>query len=340
MSEQSFGLASQQNRYRGGRYPAFSSGGIDAAGNVGGVAPITNPGTLESSVRPTVESPSTGLTQMPEIPSMGETLKNTIAGTALPYAGSTFGASAGSALAGGAGFGEAISGGGRAVGESIGGFLGSGSGASTAPGTFFSSEGGSAAGSSMGGSLGAAAGAGVGTAAATLISGGDVGTAAKAGAGSAAGYYAGSALGTAVGGPIGGALGGVIGSSIGGAVGGGSVICTELNRQGFISDYDLMVETNFARSHISLTTRRGYWFWAKPYVRGMQRKDAVGLLMTLMALKLFNARFRAVKWRLGVGRFSLAGSLIRVFGEGMCSLIGHMLPDTAESRLLAQQTGV
>lgn len=339
MSEQSFGLASQQNRYRGGRYPAFSSGGIDAAGNVGGVAPITNPGTLESSVRPTMESPSTGLTQMPEIPSMGESLKNAAIGAAVPYAASTFGASAGSALAGGAGFGEAISGGGRAVGESIGGLLGSSGGASTAPGTFFASEGGSAAGSSLGGSLGYGIGAGVGTAAATLLTGGDLKDAAKSGAGAAVGGAVGSALGSAF--PVvGTAIGGVVGSAIGGAVGGGSVICTELNRQGFISDHDLWVETEFARKNISLTTRRGYWFWAKPYVRSMQRKDAVGLLMTLVALKLFNARFRAVKWRLGAGRFSLAGSLIRVFGEGMCSLIGHMLPDTAESRLLAQQTGV
>lgn len=334
MAEQDF-YPSQGNRFRGSRYANFTGGGINAQGNIGGVAPTANPGLLETSSGNQSSGVSTNLTQMQssnrskpqiEVPSVGESLKNAAIGSALPYAGSTIGSTAGAAMAGGATFGEGISQGLTALGDKVSGFLGGG--AAEAAG---SAVAGNAAGSfssrlTSSSTLGGAAGVGLGTAAATLLTGGDVETAAKSGVGSAAGY----AVGTTVGGPI----GGMIGGAIGGVVGGGSVICTELHRQGLISTEQLSFDTEFASLNLSMVVMRGYWFWAKPYVRLMQKNTLAGRLATIVGLAVFKRRYKAICFVTGVStKFSMSGYLIRLIGEAMCYAIGCCIVDTPESRL-------
>lgn len=345
MSEQDF-YSAQGNKFRGSRYANFSGGGIDQYGNVQGVSNVANPSD-NTYVSPKSSTESLTSQQSVEIPSVGESLKNAAIGSALPYAGSTIGSAAGAAMAGGATFGEGISQGLTSLGSKVGGFLSGGVGeaagsvsgnaaGSTAAGAAASTGG--AAASDAGGTfssrltsgstLGGAAGVGLGTAAATLLTGGDVETAAKSGAGSAAGY----AVGTALSG--GNPIGGMIGGALGGVVGGGSVICTELHRQGLISTEQLVVDTNFARQNLSMTIIRGYWLWAKPYVRLMRRDCMTGRVSTRIALAVFSRRYDSILFDIGAEtKFSMSGHLIRHIGEAMCYAIGCFLVDTPESRI-------
>ncbi len=354
MAEQDF-YPAQGNRFRGSRYTNFTGGGINMQGNVGGVAPTTNPGLLETSSGNQSSGVSTNLTQMQssnrsqpqiEVPSVGESLKNAAIGSALPYAGSTIGSTAGAAMAGGATFGEGISQGLTALGDKVGGFLGGGAAEAASSAAAGSTAAGAAGGGSAaaspagsyisrasntltsGSTLGAAAGTGIGTAAATLLTGGDVEDAVKSGAGSAVGYAAGTAL------TLGNPIGGMIGGAIGGAVGGGSVICTELHRQGLISTEQLSLDTEFARLNLSMAVMRGYWFWANPYVRLMQKNSLAGRLATIFGLAVFKRRYKAICFASGVStKFSMSGYLIRLIGEAMCYAIGCCIVDTPESRL-------
>jgi hypothetical protein len=173
--------------------------------------------------------------------------------------------------------------------------------------------------SPSGSAIGGAAGAGLGTAAATLLTGGSVEDAAKSGAGSAAGTY----VGTAVGGPV----GGIIGGMIGGAVGGGSVICTELHRQGLINDGQLRSDTIYGREYLSLQTMRGYWLWGKPYARLMAGKGKRSKIATKVALYVFNLRYKHVEHVRTGGEYNKTAHMVSAFGEGLCFLIGGFLPN-------------
>ena len=52
---------------------------------------------------------------------------------------------------------------------------------------------------------------------------------------------------------------------------GGSIICTELYRQGLLPKKIWVADMRYARDHTSETTKRGYHFWARPCVRAMRR---------------------------------------------------------------------
>ena len=80
------------------------------------------------------------------------------------------------------------------------------------------------------------------------------------------GAAGGAAAGFAVGGPIGAIIGGVTG-----LVGGGTVICTELNRQGYLPDEVLECERQYVDKFIDSEVYQGYRIMADPVVRLMQK---------------------------------------------------------------------
>ena len=56
------------------------------------------------------------------------------------------------------------------------------------------------------------------------------------------------------------------------AVTGGSVICTELNRQGFISNEDYKTHWNYTLDKWTKDELKGYWIWAMPTAKKMKDK--------------------------------------------------------------------
>lgn len=355
MSEQNFGLASQQNRYRGSRYPSFSQGSTNAQGNVTGVAPTANPGLLDagaSGISTATEKPSRGLTQMqtPEIPTLGQTLTDAAVGAGLPYAGQTIGAASGTALAAGSTFGSAMKEGVSALGDKVGGlFGGGGAGEAAAAAAATPAAGaaggaaGSAAGSSSGGgiassfgnaaNIGAGVGAGLGSAAVSLLSGEDFGTAAKQGVASGAGTYIGASIGSVIPG-VGTVIGGMVGGMLGGVVG-GRVICTELVRQGYLEPADQRLDMEFTFKRLSNVHARGYLFWARAYVRRMRRSPR----LTAITYVWVKWRLDEIKYQLGMSpKPSYPGKVVRWIMEPLCYGIGLLLPDTSESRIYKKES--
>ena len=158
--------------------------------------------------------------------------------------------------------------------------------------------------------------AGPGLAAAgTFLQTGDVGKAVGAGAGA----YAGQAIGTAIGGPIGGAIGATIGGAIGG---GGSVICTELNRQGLISKEDLKLNWNSMISKYTKDEIKGYWIWAMP----MAEKMKTNKTLTKFWHHVMSHRIKDVKWKLGQGKFTLKGRIYSILMENISLVISKFIP--------------
>lgn len=222
------------NRYRGSRYSNFQGGGVDAQGNVSsavnensannvaqsGNRPTTVNTDIEGSdTRMNVDVPA-GATTGGIVPQQNTT-RNMIIGSAVPAAGQVIGSAAGTALATGGSFGEALKmGASGAINKVSGGLLGT---ASNPTNSALASMGGkfgpatqSAVGkASAGAGLGGAAGSGIGTAVATLLTGGSMKDAAVSGLGAAAGYAIGNAILPGPGGFIGSFLGSNIGKVLG-----------------------------------------------------------------------------------------------------------------------------
>lgn len=64
--------------------------------------------------------------------------------------------------------------------------------------------------------------------------------------------------------------------------GGGTVICTELHRQGLISDEMMLADNKFGAT-VSPYTLKGYHFWAKPIVKLMQDSRLVTAIVGVVA---------------------------------------------------------
>lgn len=371
MSEQDF-FPAQGNRFRGSRYSNFASGVLDSQGNVGGVAPVSNPGLLSSSGGSGTDTtsktgvPSAGLTQMQndigEIPSVGGALKDAAIGAGLQYGGQQIGATAGAAMAGGATLGEGLKQGASALGSKVGSFFGGTAGqtAGQTAGTVAGQTAGQTAGTVAGSTAGQAGAAGAGAAGSAaaasaapstfgsrLTSASNLGGAAGAGLGAGLGTLivtgdikkaAGSGLGTAAGTAIGNAIlpgiGGVIGGMLGGALG-GRVICTELVRQGLMDASDQRIDMEFTMVRLSNVHARGYLFWARGYVRRMRRSRS----LTAFTLKAVNWRLNEIKYQLGMrDKPDYRGKLVRWTAEPFCYAVGLMLQDTPESRIYKKES--
>ena len=101
--------------------------------------------------------------------------------------------------------------------------------------------------------------------------------------GAAAGAYIGSTIlpgpGTIIGGIIGGAIG---------FASDASVICSELHRQGQITDSQLRWIRKFRMEHVSTSTYLGYLAWACPIVRQMRKEGWFNKAIRPVALVLIH----------------------------------------------------
>ena len=93
----------------------------------------------------------------------------------------------------------------------------------------------------------------------------------------------------------------------------GTVICTELVRQGLVPEALAKHSSNFAEHTLHERVHLGYTWWGIPAVKLMRKSK----LATKLAAKLMPAWAKATQ-----GKFTILGWLARIIGEPMCFLIG------------------
>jgi len=131
--------------------------------------------------------------------------------------------------------------------------------------------------------------------------------------GAAGGWMAGAAAGAGLG-PVGAVIGGVVG-----LVTGGTVICSELHRQGYITSEELELDSLYRIKYIDDETYAGYLSWAVKVVGLMQKSKIV----TQMVRPFGVGWAKEMSYRLEPERKgSLIGKLLLKFGVPICRFIG------------------
>ena len=97
--------------------------------------------------------------------------------------------------------------------------------------------------------------------------------------------------------------------------GGGRVICTELNRQGFLPDYILKLDNQHCDKYIDKETYIGYLLWAVPVVKLMKRFKLITQLVRPIAVS-FSYECAHIMDKQYKG--SILGRLVMKFGIPIC----------------------
>ena len=103
------------------------------------------------------------------------------------------------------------------------------------------------------------------------------------------------------------------------------VICSELVRQGMMTEKHRRDCTVYALSRLPPSFMTGYHFWAVPYVRVMRRSKFATILMG------FFVKHRTQEVRRRLGRTVLGsgwGSLICALHDPLCSWMGRFVPES------------
>jgi len=120
-----------------------------------------------------------------------------------------------------------------------------------------------------------------------------------------------------------------------GGSGGSSVICTELVRQGLMSNREHKLSTLYAVKKLPDSFMTGYQFWAVPYVRLMRRSGFATKLITLFVTH----RTREIYHRLGVAKKgSVLGKFICALHDPFCVLLGRFVAQTDYQSLYQKET--
>ncbi len=108
---------------------------------------------------------------------------------------------------------------------------------------------------------------------------------------------------------------------------GPSVICTELHRQGIMSDAVYAADTFYGMMCIDEQTLRGYQTLARPVARLMARSTIVTAIIAPIAMAWANNM--AAEMGLDTPRSALVGKLGAI-GERICHMVGHFVPRKKE----------
>ena len=183
--------------------------------------------------------------------------------------------------------------------------------------------------STLGAGAGVAGVAGLGSAAGGMVFGGEGGVvgsgrdtqrAGQVGGGVAAGAAAGSVV-PVIGTTIGAAIGGVVGAL--GALPdeeGDKVICTELNRRGYISDEVLDLDVRHRKQFIHDTVQSGYLKWANPLVGLMKKSWIITQIVRPFGCAWANEMASRMSIRY---KGNLLGKAIIKVGLPLCGFIGR-----------------
>jgi hypothetical protein len=116
------------------------------------------------------------------------------------------------------------------------------------------------------------------------------------------------------------------------------VICTWLQNRDLLDYKDYILDTQFTAQHLSYKTQCGYWLWAIPLANWMSTHELstdwwskFGIKITMVFAK---ARAKEISYIMG-GRDkgSIFGKLIRLIGEPLCWLLGHLVNDKKLNQL-------
>jgi len=138
--------------------------------------------------------------------------------------------------------------------------------------------------------------------------------------GAAAGAVIGSQIGS-VGGPPGALIGAVVGF-VGGEVA-DTIICTELNRQGYMPKEMLELEHDFKEQHISPQVYAGYIKIASPIVRLMRKSWLFTQLVRAFAMPWGYQMCHMVKP--DKYKFNIIGEMVMKIGIPLCRCVGGKL---------------
>ena len=311
MGSSSYG--GQQDKYRGSSYPGFYGGSVNSAGDY--VTPNWGSVNPQPSTSDTVSNSNTsGLKNQSASPTTNALLSNA-------------GGLASAALTGGKMLYGALSGGTTGALESGGALDAATSGATDAMlsgGTADAVGSGlEAGGGLLGSSAGASEGASLGAGIADSV-GADAATSAAADTAASAGA---DALGSAATDEVGSSVLSDVGAAIWDALPEAAavcVICTELLRQGKISNEDRMLDIKFMNEYLTPTHYDGYIAWAPKVVMMMRSKKLKGRIVTWIAFHIFAARQKEIKRIMGLDPCgSIFGRLLRAIGEPICLEIGR-----------------
>ena len=142
------------------------------------------------------------------------------------------------------------------------------------------------------------------------------------------GMTSGAAVGMAIGGPIGAVVGGVAGGIVEAV---GSVICTELNRQGLISDSDYKIHWDYTINKWDKDELKGYWIWAMPTAKKMKTNK----LLTKFWHHIMKYKIQYVKYTLGKAKFTLKGLIYNTLVEQISLGISKLIKNKKNKEVLA-----
>jgi hypothetical protein len=104
----------------------------------------------------------------------------------------------------------------------------------------------------------------------------------------------------------------------------GTVICTQLYRDGHLSRHYYLADTRFAALYFSETTRRGYHFWAVPLVRAMRKNPHLYRVVKYFGVKWSEHCAAAFQPELPL---NLVGILMHLTLVPICFLLGSFVKD-------------
>ena len=111
----------------------------------------------------------------------------------------------------------------------------------------------------------------------------------------------------------------------------GSVICTELNRQGFISNEDYKIHWNYTLDKWNKDELKGYWIWAMPTAKKMKTNK----WLTKFWLHIMKYKIQYVKHTLGKAKFTLRGYIYNLLVEQISLLISKLIKKKKNKEVLA-----
>ena len=109
-----------------------------------------------------------------------------------------------------------------------------------------------------------------------------------------------------------------------------SVICTELNRQGLISNEDYKIHWDYTIHKWNKDELKGYWIWAMPTAKKMKTNK----LLTKFWHHIMKYKIQYTKYNLGKAKFTLKGYIYNLLIEQISLLISKFIPKKKTKEVL------
>ena len=111
---------------------------------------------------------------------------------------------------------------------------------------------------------------------------------------------------------------------------GKKIICTELHRQGYLSDATYEADQAFGRS-LDNDTLIGYTLWAQPVVNLMKKSKIVTIVIAKIASPWAQEMEHVMTGR---GKSNLIGKVMMIFGLKVCNILGRSLAHGNSRRII------